>query len=45
MHAPSDDAATILVAIRVTVTVARQRPLDTARALEQEQAVVDAIER
>jgi hypothetical protein len=43
--APSDDAAAILAATRAAVTTARQRAQDAARALEQEQAVVDAIER
>jgi hypothetical protein len=42
---PSDDAATILAATRAAVAAARQRAQDAARALEQEQAVVDAIER
>jgi hypothetical protein len=43
--APSDDTAAILAATRTAVTAARQRAQDAARALEQEQAVVDAIER
>jgi hypothetical protein len=42
---PSNDAAAILVATRVAVAAARQRAHDAARALEQEQAVVDTIER
>eukprot|EP00267_Zea_mays_P045015 XP_020397249.1 calphotin-like [Zea mays] len=45
LRAPSDDAAAILAATRVAVTAARQRAQDAAHALEQEQAVVDAIER
>jgi hypothetical protein len=45
LRAPSDDAAAILTATRAAVTAARQRAQDAARALEQEQAVVDAIER
>jgi hypothetical protein len=44
LRTPSDDAA-ILAATRAAVTAARQRAQDAARALEQEQAVVDAIER
>jgi hypothetical protein len=40
-----DDAAGILAANRPAVAPARQRAQDTARALEHEQAVVDAIER
>jgi hypothetical protein len=43
--ATSDDAAAILAATHAAVTAARQRAQDAARALEQEQAVVDAIER
>jgi hypothetical protein len=42
---PSDDAAAILAATRAAVAAARQRAHDAACALEQEQAVVDAIER
>jgi hypothetical protein len=45
LRAPSDDAVAILAATRAAVTVARQRAQDAAHALEQEQAVVDAIER
>jgi hypothetical protein len=45
LRAPSDDAATILAEIGVAVAAARQRAQDAARALEQEQALVDAIER
>jgi hypothetical protein len=45
LRAPLDDAAALLVATRATVMVARQRAQDAARALEQEKAVVDAIER
>eukprot|EP00267_Zea_mays_P051678 XP_020404662.1 uncharacterized protein LOC109944343 [Zea mays] len=45
LRAPSDDAAAILAATRSAVAAARQRAQDAARALEQEQAVVDAIER
>jgi hypothetical protein len=45
LRAPSDDAAALLAATRAAVTAARQRAQDAARALEQEQAVVDAIER
>jgi hypothetical protein len=45
LRTPSDDADTILAATRAAVTAARQRAQDVARALEQEQAVVDAIER
>jgi hypothetical protein len=44
LRTPSDDVAAILAATRAAVTVARQRAQDAARALEQEQAVVDAIE-
>jgi hypothetical protein len=43
--APSDDVAAILAATRAAVTAARQRAQDDAHALEQKQAVVDAIER
>jgi hypothetical protein len=43
--ASSDDIVALLVTTRVAVTAARQRAQDAARALEQEQAVVDAIER
>jgi hypothetical protein len=43
--APSDDAAAILAATQAAITAARQRAQDAARGLEQEQAVVDAIER
>jgi hypothetical protein len=45
LHTPSDDAAALLVATWATVTAARQHAQDVARALEHEQAVVDAIER
>jgi hypothetical protein len=45
LRTPSEDAAAILAATRVAVTAAHQRAQDAARALEQEQAVVDAIER
>jgi hypothetical protein len=45
LRAPSDDAAAILAATRAAVTAARQQAQDAARALEHEQAVVDAIER
>jgi hypothetical protein len=45
VSSPSDDAAAILAASRAIVAVARQRAQDAARALEKEQAVVDAIER
>eukprot|EP00267_Zea_mays_P022141 XP_008646683.1 proline-rich receptor-like protein kinase PERK14 [Zea mays] len=45
LHAPSDDAAALLAATRAAVTAARQRAQDAARTLEQEQTVVDAIER
>jgi hypothetical protein len=44
LRAPSDDAAAILAATRAAVMAARQRAQDAARALQQEQAVVDAIE-
>jgi hypothetical protein len=43
--APSNDAAAILAATQAAITAARQRAQDAARGLEQEQAVVDAIER
>jgi type II secretory pathway pseudopilin PulG len=42
---PSNDVAAILAATRATVAAARQRAQDTTRAIEQEQAVVNAIER
>jgi uncharacterized membrane protein YgcG len=45
LRAPSDAAAAILAATWAAVTAARQRAQDAARALKQEQAVVDAIER
>jgi hypothetical protein len=45
LHAPSDDVAALLAATRAAVTAARQRAQDAARTLEQEQTVVDAIER
>jgi hypothetical protein len=45
LRAPSDEAATILLATRAAVTAACQRAQDAARALEQERAIVDAIER
>jgi hypothetical protein len=45
LRAPSNDAAALLVTTRAVVTAARQRAQDAARALEQQQAVVDAIER
>jgi ABC-type transporter Mla subunit MlaD len=45
LRALSDDVTAILAATRATVTAARQRAQDTARALEQEQAVIDAVER
>jgi hypothetical protein len=43
LRAPSDDAASILTATRAAVTAAYQKAQDAARALEQEQAIVDAI--
>jgi hypothetical protein len=45
LRTPSDDVAAILATTRAAVTVAHQRAQDATRALEQEQAVVDAIER
>jgi hypothetical protein len=45
LRAPSDDVVALLAATRAAVTAARQRAQDTARALEQEQAVLDAIVR
>jgi hypothetical protein len=45
LRAPSDDVAAILAATRAAVTAARQQAQDAVRALEQEQAVFDTIER
>jgi hypothetical protein len=45
LHTPSDDVVALLVTTRATVTAARQCAQDAARALEHQQAVVDAIER
>jgi hypothetical protein len=45
LRAPSDDVVAILVATQAAVTAARQWAQDAARALEQEQTVVDVIER
>jgi hypothetical protein len=45
LRAPSDDAAAILAATQAAVVATRQRAQDVTRALEKEQAVVDAIER
>jgi hypothetical protein len=40
-----DDVVALLITTRAAITAARQRAQDATRALEHEQAIVDAIER